>query len=430
MLMQIVIIGLGTAGFAAILAIKKFSRDSEITVIDKKDYLLHSCGLPFALEGKVKTGDLQHSIKNLNIKLIKGEATNIEPKSKSVTANNERIIYDKLIIATGALPFVPNIDGVKNNKKILTLHNIDDTEEIIKRAKTAKNIVVIGAGAIGLEAANALRNKKKDVTVIEALPQCFPKSLDRDMSQIVEEHINKKGIRLLLNEKIKKIDKNEIIAENKKIPYDLMIMATGVRANTKLAESAGIKTSAFGILVNEKLETNIKDIYAAGDCIQINNLINNKPWPSLLANSAYRQGTIAGMNAIGNNLTYKGTLTTFVSVLDELEIAATGFNSYFAKQYSYNIVEAKAAMRVKPEWFDDKKEIALKIIVNKDNKKILGAQAVGYNASSKINILSAAIQAGFSVNDLSNIELAYCPAVSQAYDIIHLVAELALRKLG
>jgi len=116
--------------------------------------------------------------------------------------------------------------------------------------------------------------------------------------------------------------------------------------------------------------------------------------------------------------------------LDELEIAATGFNSYFAKQYSYNIVEAKAAMRVKPEWFDDKKEIALKIIVNKDNKKILGAQAVGYNASSKINILSAAIQAGFSVNDLSNIELAYCPAVSQAYDIIHLVAELALRKLG
>lgn len=426
--MKIVIIGLGTAGFAASLTINKFQRDAEVIVIDKKGYLQHSCGMPFALEGKVKPEDLKHSIKNLNVKLIKGEAETIDPKEKIVTVNKERISYDKLILATGSSPCVPDMGGVKNNNKIITLHNLNDTEEIIKKSKTVKNIIIIGAGAIGLETANALRNKKKNITLIEALPQCFPKSLDKDMSQIVEEYLKKKGIKLLLNEKIKKIDKTQIIIENKKISYDMIIMATGVKPNTKLAESIGVKTSTFGILVNEKLETNINDVYAAGDCIQTNNLINNKPWPSLLANSAYKQGTIAGMNAIGKNLTYKGTLTTFVSVLDELEIAATGFNSHFAKQ-NYNIIEAKAPMKSKPEWFDKDKELTLKITINKDNKKILGAQAIGFNASSKINILSAAIQAGFTIEDLSNVELAYCPAVSQAYDLIHLVAELALRKL-
>ncbi len=426
--MKIVIIGLGTVGFAASLAINKFQRDAEVIVIDKKGYLLHSCGMPFALEGKVKPEDLKHPIKNLNVRLIKGEAESIDAQAKIVTVNKERISYDKLILATGSSPCVPDIDGMKNNNKILTLHNIGDAEEIIKKAKTAKNIAVIGAGAIGLETANALRNKKKNVTVIEVLPQCFPKALDRDMSGIVEEYLTKKGIKLLLSEKIKKIDKSQIIIENKKIPYDMIIMATGVKPNVKLAESIDVKTSTFGILVNEKLETNINDVYAAGDCIQTNNIVNNKPWPSLLANSAYRQGTIAGMNAIGKNLNYKGTLTTFVSVLDGIEIAATGFNSYFAKQ-NYTIIEAKAPMKVKPEWFDSKKEITLKIIVNKDNKKILGAQAIGFNASSKINIISTAIQAGMTIEDLSNIELAYCPAVSQTYDIIHLVADLAQRKL-
>jgi len=427
--MKTVIIGLGSAGFAALLAIKKFSRD-EVIVIDKKGYLLHSCGLPFTLEGKTKLDKLKHSIKNLNVKPIKGEVTNIDPKSKSVTVNKEKIVYDKLIITTGSSSFIPDIDGIKNNDKVLTLHNLDDAENIIKKTKNKKNILVIGAGAIGLETANAFKNKKKNVTVIEVLPYCFPKSLDKDMSEIVRNYLEKKGIKLLVNEKIKKIEKEKVITDNKKISYDLIIMATGVKPNIELAKTAGIKTSKFGILVNEKLETNIKNIYAAGDCIQTNNLINKKPWPSLLANSAYKQGTIAGMNAIGNNLIYKGTLTTFVSVFDELEVSATGFNAFFATQNNYNIIEAKATMDVKPEWFNDNKKITLKIIANKDNKKIIGAQAIGYNVSSKINIISAAIQAGFTLEDLSNIELAYCPAVSQTYDIIHLVADLALRKLG
>src|SRR3989344_4048522 len=119
--MKIVIIGLGSAGFAALLAIKKFSRDNEITVIDKKGYLLHPCGLPFALEGKVKLDELKHSIKDLNVKLIQGEAANINIKSKSVTVNKERISYDKLILANGSSPFIPDIDGARSNKKIIAL---------------------------------------------------------------------------------------------------------------------------------------------------------------------------------------------------------------------------------------------------------------------------------------------------------------------
>jgi len=430
--MNIVIIGLGTAGFAAALEIKKKDRKANITIIDKKDYLLHSCGLPFVFEGKVKIEDLKHKIKGMfNIK-ADSEATNIDFKNKEVEYKNlksnrkEKIKYDRLIIATGSFPFVPKIEGIKN-KNVFTIHILEDIKKLKSALKNAKNIAIIGAGAIGLETAISLR--KLNVTIIEMLSCLLPKAIDEDISKILEEHLIKKGVKIILNKKLDKIKNKKIILDDKEINADVVIIATGVKPNLELIRNSDIKVGEFGILVNEKMETKIKDVYAAGDCIENYSLINKTNYPAFLANVAYKQGTIAGTNALGGNLHYDGSLTTFASYIG-IEIAATGFNSYFAKEYGYNIVIGKAKSKTKPEWYPNGKEITVKIIADSKTKKILGCQAIGDGAASRVNVVSAAIKAGFTLKDLSDIELAYCPAISQSYDVLQQAADIAIRKLN
>ncbi len=423
---KLVIIGLGAAGFAAALSARKVDRSIDITIIDSKDYdLMHPCGLPFAIDGEVKLEELKHKINSeaMKLKLInKSKVTDIDTKDKTLTyqkGNQENTLtYDKLIIATGSSPIKPKIEGIEDNDNLFTIHTPEDVRKLITTTKKIKKANIIGAGAIGLETAIALNNKDVEVTITEALSSILPKSLDKDISEIIENSLKEKKIKLNLNKKIDKINKDEIT-----------ILATGVSSNKNLAEKANIKLGKFGIKVNEKLETSVKDVYAVGDCIETINLITKKPWPSLIASSAYKQGTIAGANAAGSSQSYSGTLTTFATVLDKIEIASTGLNSHFAKKEGFDIISAKAKSKSKPEWFPNNKEITLKIIVDKKTKKILGAQAVGDKAAEKINLISAAISSNQTIQDLSNVELAYCPAVSQTYDIITMVADLILRKL-
>ena len=425
--MKIVIIGLGTAGFAAALAIKKKDRKAGITFIDNKPYdLLHCCGLPYALEGKLKIGNLKHGIgaERMDIDVIsKAEVEDVDAKNKKITYNknnkNEDISYDKLIITTGASPFMP-IEGAKGN--VFTLSSAEDAEAIEKAIKNAKTAAIIGAGAIGLETAYALNKRGLKVVVIEMLSSLFPRAIDKDMSEILEEYLEKQGIRLLLNKKIEKIGKNKLILKNQQIEADLIIAAAGVKPNIELAKKAGIKTEK-GIVVNDKLEC-AKDIYAAGDCIQTKSLINQDPYLAQTATTAYKQGTIAGINSVGGNEAYKGALSTFVSVIGDLEVAATGFNSHFAK----DAVSSKAKSKNKPEWFPGAADLTVKIIADKKGK-ILGAQAVGKDAAPRINIISTAIKSDMSLKELSEVELAYCPAVSQTYDVLQQAADLLIRRL-
>ncbi len=486
--MKLVIIGLGTAGFAAALTAKKTGRASSITIIDNKDFdLLHPCGLPFYLEGKIKSLDaLKHDLglKQMGIDKVKGKAINIDAKNKEViTENNEKIRYDKLIIAAGASPFMPPIEG---KELAYTLHTDEDAEKISKIKE--KKVAIIGASAIGLETAVALNKKGKDVTVIDMLPSAFPRAIDPDMSKILEGYLKKKGIKLLFNEKINRIEKNQAV-----------ILATGVKANKEIAENAGIKCSKNGIIVNDQLETSAKDAYAAGDCIETMSFITKKPFMAQIATAAYRQGMIAAANALGRNEKYDGALATFVSVIDELEVAATGFNTFFAESNGYkvssvkgtgwlsgvklltannriigshgigkeisgriNVISAaiKAGMGVeelnaidfitedktvsvgkkgsisqrlkgstKPDWFPGGKEITVELYAD-SNGKLTGAELTGQEGTAwRANVLLTAIKAGFTLKDLSNLELAYCPSVSQHYDVLIMAADLGLRKL-
>lgn len=423
---DIVIIGLGAAGFGAALSAKKQDRNADITIIDNKDFdLLHQCGLPFVLEGKIKSfSELKHLInaEKMGMKLLGNcEVKKLDLSDETVyyfnkkNGKEEKIKYDKLIIATGSKPFIPPI---KTENKVFTVHTIKDTEELSRNAKKGEKAIIVGAGAIGLETAVALKKKGMDVKVVDMLPLTFPKSIDKDISEILEEKLKEKGIKIEFGNRIDEIKEKAIV-----------VMATGVRPNIDFLKDIKIKTSNLGVEVNEKMETSARSVYAAGDCCCVDNLISMERWNSILANNAYREGVIAGCNAAGGDKKFSGILGTFVSVIDDIEVAATGLNQYLADFQKIKTVTGKAKGKNRPEWFGPAKELVVKLIADSKGK-VIGGQAIGEGAKERVNIISTAIKAGFTLKDISELELAYCPAVSDYYDVLVMAAEIGMRKIN
>jgi NADH oxidase (H2O2-forming) len=439
--MKIVIIGSGTGALFTTLTIKKHNRDAEIIVIDKKDFeLLHPCGLPYAIEGKIDSFDelkskmpelgqqffLKHEVQSVNFNEKKIFIKNLE--------NNEEfdMNYDRLVIATGSSALIPPIEGAVEflNKGLFTIDNFENAFNLSEYVKNSKSAIVVGAGAIGLETAVALKKKGLDVTIVEMLDYTLPKAIDKDISSVLEEHLKSLGIKLLFNSKLEKVsgtDKVEsVIISGEEIKTDILVMAAGVKPNIDFLRNTELEIGKWAILVNEKMLTNIPDVYALGDCVQIKSLIDNRDWMMQLAVAAYKQGIIVGKNIVGQEKKYPGALTTFTSKIGDLELAATGFNSHFAGE---NIIIGKIKGQTKPEWCHGASEVTVKIIADKESGKILGAQSIGKNgAAQRINVISTAIQAGFNIYDLSDIELTYCPEISETYDVLMQAADNAIRK--
>lgn len=440
---NIVIIGLGSGGFAASLAIRRTDPEALITIIEKRPYEMFSpCGMPFAIEGIVSLENLKFSLpedKQIT-KLLSHEAQSISTAEKTVTVKNlgsgevMKVPYDSLIIASGAEPFIPPIKGAKENigKGVFVLHDIDSAKKIIEFAKKAKKALVVGAGPIGLEIAVALREKGLEVTVVEMLTYALPRALDKDMAKMVEQSLDKRLIKLMLNKTVNSINGSpveSVSVGDETIVTDMVVLASGVRANLDMVKNAGVEIGKWGIKTNERMETGIKGIYAIGDCIETVSLINHRPTMMQLSSAAYRQGMVAGTNAAGGYDTYEGVLGTFVSLIGELEVAATGFNEFFAGSAGYKIISGKAHGKNKPEYYPGAKDITVKIIADSKTGKVLGGQAVGEGAGARINVISLAIRCGMDVYALSQNEMAYCPMLAENYDVLNKAADFAVRKM-
>lgn len=406
-MVNIVIIGLGSAGFAAFLAIRRTDPDAFITIIEKRSYQMFSpCGMPYAIEGIIDLDKLCFSLPEdrQSTKLLMHEATSIDPIVKNVRVKNlgtgeiMSIAYDLLIIAQGAEPFIPPIKGAKENlgNGVYVLHDIESAHTISDHAGKAKKVVVVGAGPIGLEIAVALRTKGLGVMVVEMLSCAMPRALDRDMAKLVERPLEAGVIKLIFNKSVKSINGSPVNS----ISID-----------------------------GEIIETDIKGIYAVGDCIQTVSLINHRPTIMQLSSPAYRQGMVAGTNAAGGYDTYEGAPGTFVTVLGNVEIAATGFNEFAAEAAGYKIVSGKAHGKSKPEYYPGAKDITVKIIADVRTGKVLGGQAVGEGAGSIINVISLGIRCNIDVFSMARTEMAYCPMVGENYNVLNKAADFATRKL-
>jgi NADPH-dependent 2,4-dienoyl-CoA reductase/sulfur reductase-like enzyme len=447
--LEIVIVGLGVSGLYASKGALSFNRKCHVTIIEKRDFDQFSpCGLPYVIEGLVKDfEDLKYNVPEVRNKLTKflhHEVVSVDNVKKLVkaqdlkTSEEKEIRYDSLILATGASPINLPIPGANEllGKGVHFVSDIENSRALLEAAKSSKKkrAVVVGGGATGLEVAVGLRALGLDVAVTKRTPPPFPRNLDPEMGKIIVEHLEKLGIRVLFGKGIDRINGSEKVESveiaGETIDCDIVVMAVGMQGNTKLAETLGAKTEKGSVVVNNRMETSVKGVYAAGDLVQTYSRIDETPTVMLLATSAYRQGMVAGTNAAGGNTAYPGALNTFLTVIGGLEVASTGYNLETAKSLGHDAEAISTKGEIKPHYIPDGKEMNLRVVVDSKDGRILGAQAVGEEGAGwRINIFALAIHGGMTLYDLMDAELSYSPPVSQMYDPISQLAEVGLKRL-
>ncbi len=443
---KIIIIGAHAAGLDAASAARKTDRTAEITLITKEDKTAYSrCGLPFVLGRHIKSfQDLVvfpesfYKMMKLNL-LTETTVTNIDVKAKTIeiqdkNGNKETLHYDSLILTTGAYPFVPPIKG-REKKGVFVVRTIDDGEKIDKAMETAKSAVIIGAGLIGLETAVACLERGLKTTVVEFLPYVLPVLLDKRMADRVQSMLEEKSMRIIVGKGAEEILGTEkvtgVLVAGEEIPADLVVVATGVRASTELAKNAGIELGETrGIKTNTRMETNIQDIYAAGDCAETVNLITCRPTMSQLGTTAVKQAKVAGTNAAGGYTTFIGAMGSWITRLFDTEIGGTGLTEFMAGRAGIETVSGTISSKTRADYFPGALPIRIKLIAEKETHRIIGAQIIGgEEVTQRINALSFVIQNKMTATDLIKAETCYAPPVCETWEPMILAAEMVLRKL-
>lgn len=445
---KIVIIGGGAAGVSAALWARRVNRKAEIVVVNKEKYPEYSrCGLPYVIGNMVSDPKnlIEHPPswydKFLRIKLkLECIAIDGDPDKKIVEIEDlkhrkrEKESYDKLIIATGSSPFIPPITGVKK-KNVFTLRTLNDAIQIREAAKKIKNAIVVGAGMTGLEIAEALHNLGLKVTVVELLPQILPPVLDTDFAKTIQNKMEEQGITVLTGKRVEEIIGNEkvegVIVEGEEIPTDLVIVSTGVKPNTEFAQKIGLEIGKTGgIRTNEYMETNIENIYAAGDCVETKYLVTNDTILPAMGTVAVRQGKVAGINAAGGRTTYHGTVLTRTTKLFGFEIASVGLTTQQAEKIGIKPIVGTIRGRTKPEYFPDSREIHIKILVNPENSQIIGSQIIGEEgAAMRINTLTLALIKKLTIDEFLSLETVYAPPIAPVWDPLIIATDSVMRKL-
>jgi NADH oxidase (H2O2-forming) len=428
-------------------AARKTDRTAEITLITEEKHAGYSrCGLPFVIGGQIPSfNDLivfppsYYQMMKLTLK-TETKVTKIDTGKKVVetvdkTGKTEELAYDSLIIAAGASAFTPPIKG-REKQGILPLRTLEDGEKIDQAVKNgAKTAVIMGAGLIGLETAIALQERGLTVTVVEMLPQVLPAMLDADMAKLVQEMLQQKGINILVGKAVEEFlgtDKvTGIVAGGEQINADLFVSAFGVRANTQLAVDAGVALGETRtIKTNARMETNIKDVYAVGDCAESTHIVTQKPTVQQLGTVAVRQGKVAGINAAGGYALFTGVLGSAVTQLYDTQVGVTGLTETAAQRARIETVTGTITSKTKADYYPGAKPIKVKLVVEKESQRVIGAQIMGgEEVTQRINAVSFAIQKQMTVRELAKADTAYAPPLCETWEPLVLAAEMALMKL-
>lgn len=444
---KIVIIGAHAAGVDAASAARKTDRTAQITLLTTQKKPGYSpCGIPFVLGGHIPSFDdlvvfppSFFRMMKLDLRL-ETEAINIDTKAKTVeiqdkAGKQETLTYDSLILATGAYPFIPPIKG-REKPGLQVVRTLEDGEKIDQAIKNgAKTSVVMGAGLIGLETAVALVERGVKTTVAELLPQILPLMLDEDMAETVQKILEKKGVNIMTRSGVEEFIGTEkvtaIVAGGKQIQADLFVSAFGVRANVQLAKNAGIALGETrGIKTNARMETNVKDVYAAGDCAECIHIITQRPTLPQLGTTGVRQAKVAGVNAAGGYAVFLGALGSAVTRFFDIEIGVTGLTEFFAKRAGFETVTGTITSKTRPPYYPGGLPIKVKLVVERETERLIGAQIIGgEEVTQRINALSFAMQKQMTVRELAKADTAYAPPMNETWEPMVLAAEMTIRKL-
>ena len=439
--MKVVIIGGVAGGATAAARIRRLDEQAEIIVFERSGFISYAnCGLPYYIGGAIEdennlTLQTPESFwRRFRVKVnVHHEVIAIHPDNKTVTVKNlenGKIFtesYDKLLLSPGAKPIKPRFEGIDSDK-IFTLRTVEDTLRLKKYTDEhqPKSAVVVGGGFIGIEVAENLHDLGIDIMLVEATDQLMA-PFDRDMASFIHAEILKNGIHLMLDTMVEGFADTDCGIDVKlknasTLHTDMAVMAIGVVPETTLAKDAGIKLGIKGgIVVNDKMETSIPDVYAVGDAVQIKNFVTDKDTLISLAGPANKQGRIAADNICGGDSHYTGGQGSSVIKIFDMTAAATGINEKTAKLLGINADKVILSPMSHAGYYPGGKIMTLKVLFEKDTYRLLGAQIVGFDGVDKrIDVLATAICAGIKGYELTELDLAYAPPYSSAKDPVNM----------
>ncbi|NLL05242.1 MAG: CoA-disulfide reductase [Clostridiaceae bacterium] len=446
MKLKVVIVGGVAGGASAAARLRRLNEDAEIILFEKGEYIsFANCGLPYyigeVIQEKdklvVQTPEAMKKRFNIDVR-VNSEVTKVLPDKKVVEVLNIKEgttyteTYDKLILSPGAEPVRPPLPGIDSDR-VFTLRNIPDTYKIKDYVDTIKpkRAVVVGAGFIGLEVAENLHARGVKVTVVELADHVIG-PLDLDMAALVHQHMKSKDVEFYLKDGVKSLSNTKSftvveLTSGRSLKADMVIMGIGVKPEAKLAVDAGLKIGKTGgILVNENMLTSNPDIYAVGDVVEVKDYISGNPALIPLAGPANKQGRIAANNICGIVEKYEGTQGTSIVKVFDITVAITGNNEKILKRNNIEYEKSFTHSGSHAGYYPGAIPMAIKLIFDKKNGKILGAQIIGYEGVDKrIDVIATAIRAGMTVYDLEKLELAYAPPYSSAKDPVNIAGYTA-----
>ena len=443
--MKVVVIGCTHAGTAAILNLKKVNPEAEITVFERNDNISFlSCGIALYVGGVVKDPQglfycSPEKLRELNVDTkMRYDVKNVDIQGKTLRVVNLETgdefdeTFDKLIITSGSWPIIPTIEGIELNN-ILLCKNYNHSNEIIEKAKNSKKVIVVGAGYIGVELAEAFKDNGKEVVLIDAEERILSRYFDREFTDVAEETFKNKGIKLATGEKVIKFEGNngnvaKVITNKDEYEADLVIMCVGFLPNTAIFKGQLEMLENGAIKVDEYMRTSDKNVMAAGDCCSVfyNPLQTEIYIP--LATNAVRMGTLAGINLLENKIKHLGTQGTSGIKVYENNMAATGLTEDLAKESGLEVETVMAVDNYRPEFMPTYEEVTLKVVYEKSSRIILGAQLTSkIDLTQSINTLSVCIQNKMTIEELAFVDFFFQPHYNKPWNFLNLAGLNALK---
>lgn len=438
---KIVIVGGVAGGATAAARIRRLDEEAEIIVFERSGYVSYAnCGLPYYIgdvitdeeDLRLATPESFFSRFRIDMK-VNHEVTAINVERKTVSVKNLNTgdvfeeSYDKLLLSPGAKPTQPKLPGLGIDK-LFTLRTVEDTlriKEYINKYKP-KSVVLAGGGFIGLELAENLRDIGMDVTIVQR-PKQLMNPFDADMAAIIHSQMRKHGVKLALGYNVEGFEEEEkgvkvLLSGRKPLHADMAVLAIGVTPDTVLAKEAGLELGIKGsIVVNQRMETSVADIYAVGDAVQVKNYVTGEDSLISLAGPANKQGRIAADNICGGDSRYMGSQGSSVIKVFDMTAAVTGINETHAIKLGLNVDTVILSPMNHAGYYPGGKVMTMKVVFEKNSYRLLGAQIVGFDGVDKrIDVIAAAIHAGIKATELKDLDLAYAPPYSSAKDPVNM----------
>ena len=443
--MKVVIVGGGAGGISTASNLRRLDKEVEIIVLTRDNHVSYSpCAIPYVLSDNIHSFDDivmrtvdDYKAKNIDV-MLETEVTAVDSAKKTITYSTKgeaekTMSYDKLVLATGGSPFVPPMKGVDLDG-VFKIRTLDDGKKVKEWSQNCKSALVTGAGLIGIEIAYAFKKMGLKVTLCEMLPQIVPRSLDPDMAGIITDYLISEGIDVVLGQPIIELKgeegkvKTAVFEDGTEADADMVILATGVRAELTLPKMAGCDCGRWAVLVNDRMATSVPDVYAVGDCVESYSAILRSNTVSQLGTTAVRQAKTLAQTLAGKRSRFNPVLNSMVSKVGKLEFGAVGLTRSFAQQNSIKAVVAKVEALTRARYYPNAKPMNVKVICDADGT-IIGCQIIAEErVAERIDTMTLAITQELTCFELSNMEFAYAPPVSMVIDPLVMAVEEVSKK--